>query len=482
MYDFAHSAFGTLVVTFIFSAYYARSIATDPIEGAIWWTRAVNASAIITALIMPVVGAVGDFGGLKKRFLLIATAVCVALTAGLFRMGPGDAWIAALVFVGASVAYESLQSLANAFLPELSTRENMGRISGLGWGLGYFGGLLCLILALGMVTSWLPETGGLNVRATNLLAAGWLLAFSIPTFLYLRERQPRRRASFGTYVRMGFGRIGETARDLRRYRQAIRLLIARLVYNDGLTTAFTMAAIYAAAEFGMETADLLVLGIVVNATGGRERDRLRVRPGSDRRKAHDRDHAGAPDGGDGSRLLRPNTRRVLGRGHPPGSHGGPQPGREPRAARVVRAQEQAGRTVRLLRLLGPVGIGAGTALLRAHSRRHGQPSLGHRLHHRVPRRGAAATPTGGRGGGRDAGGGGGCVRGIAAGLRSATDARLFPEGLIGGRSQCVLAAGACLDEVYGGVTCVVSSLRSGSRDPPRGGGNKDSDEDGNQAH
>ncbi len=268
MYDFAHSAFGTLVVTFIFSAYYARSIATDPIEGAIWWTRAVNASAIITALIMPVVGAVGDFGGLKKRFLLIATAVCVALTAGLFRMGPGDAWIAALVFVGASVAYESLQSLANAFLPELSTRENMGRISGLGWGLGYFGGLLCLILALGMVTSWLPETGGLNVRATNLLAAGWLLAFSIPTFLYLRERQPRRRASFGTYVRMGFGRIGETARDLRRYRQAIRLLIARLVYNDGLTTAFTMAAIYAAAEFGMETADLLVLGIVVNATAG----------------------------------------------------------------------------------------------------------------------------------------------------------------------------------------------------------------------
>ena len=162
MYDFAHSAFGTLVVTFIFSAYYARSIATDPIEGAIWWTRAVNASAIITALIMPVVGAVGDFGGLKKRFLLIATAVCVALTAGLFRMGPGDAWIAALVFVGASVAYESLQSLANAFLPELSTRENMGRISGLGWGLGYFGGLLCLILALGMVTSWLPEAGGLK--------------------------------------------------------------------------------------------------------------------------------------------------------------------------------------------------------------------------------------------------------------------------------------------------------------------------------
>ena len=268
MYDFAHSAFGTLVVTFIFSAYYAQAIHSDPIQGAIWWTRAVNASAIITALMMPVLGAMGDFGGLKKRFLLVATAVCVALTATLFRMGPGDAWAAAVVFVGASVAYESLQSLSNAFLPEISTRENMGRISGLGWGLGYFGGLLCLIPALGMVTGWLPEDGGVNVRATNLLAAGWLLVFSVPLFAFLRERQPRRRASPLEYVNRGFERIGETARDLRRYRQAIRLLIARLVYNDGLLTAFTMAAIYAGAEFGMETADLLVLGIVVNATAG----------------------------------------------------------------------------------------------------------------------------------------------------------------------------------------------------------------------
>ncbi|WP_419166819.1 MFS transporter [Candidatus Palauibacter sp.] len=268
MYDFAHSAFGTLVVTFIFSAYYAQAIHADPIQGAIWWTRAVNASAIITALMMPVVGAMGDFGGLKKRFLVVATAVCVALTAGLFGMGPGDVWAAALVFVGASVAYESLQSLSNAFLPEISTRENMGRVSGFAWGLGYFGGLLCLLPALGMVTGWLPDEGGLNVRATNLLAAGWLLVFSVPLFLFLRERQPRQRASVFEYLSRGFGRIGETARDLKRYRQAIRLLIARLVYNDGLMTAFTMAAIYAGAEFGMETADLLVLGIVVNAAAG----------------------------------------------------------------------------------------------------------------------------------------------------------------------------------------------------------------------
>ena len=163
----------------------------------------MQASAIIIAFLMPVIGAMADFGGLKKRFLFVATISCVGLTAGLFWMGPGDAWTAALIFIGANVAYEATQALYNSFLPELAPPDRMGRVSGFGWGLGYCGGLICLALALGMVTSWLPEDGGLNVRATNLLAAGWFLVFSIPTFLWVRERQPRRRASLARTSRAG---------------------------------------------------------------------------------------------------------------------------------------------------------------------------------------------------------------------------------------------------------------------------------------
>lgn len=268
LYDFANSAFTTLVVTFIFSAYYAGRIASDPIAGAIWWTRAIQVSAIIVALIMPVVGAMADFGGRKKRYLLLTTLACVAFTASLFWMGPGDAWLAAAIFICANVAYEATQALYNAFLPELADRDNVGRVSGFGWGLGYFGGLLCLAIALGMVTGWLPDGDDLNVRATNLLVAGWFLVFSIPTFLYLRERQPRRPAPFIENVRRGFGRVRGTFVHLRDYRQAVRLLVARLIYNDGLVTVFAMAAIYAGAEFGMETSDVLVLGIVVNVAAG----------------------------------------------------------------------------------------------------------------------------------------------------------------------------------------------------------------------
>ncbi len=268
MFDFANSAFTTLIVTFIFSAYFVQTIASDDIQGTNWWTGAIQASAIITGLLMPVVGAVGDFGGLKKLFLKVATISCVALTAGLFWLGPGDVRAAALIFVGANVAYESSQALCNSFLPAISDRENIGRISGLGWGLGYFGGLLCLVVALGMVTSWVPKEGDLNVRATTLLVSGWFLVFALPAFIFLRERQPRRAARFAEHIRRGFGRIRETARNLAEYRQAVRLLIARLIYNDGLVTVFSMAAIYAAAEFGMETSEILVLGIVVNALAG----------------------------------------------------------------------------------------------------------------------------------------------------------------------------------------------------------------------
>ncbi len=268
LFDFANSAFTTLIVTFIFSKYYAERIAPDPTTGAIWWTRAVQVSAILVALVTPVLGAMADYGGRKKRFLLVTTLACVAGTAALFWMTPGHAWLAAFVFILANVAYEITQALYNAFLPEISDDSNIGRISGFGWGLGYFGGLICLALALGMVTGWLPSEADVNVRATTLLVAAWFLVFSIPTFLFLREREPGHDATLGEYMRRGFGRVRDTFGHLRGYREAVKLLVARLVYNDGLVTVFSMAAIYAGAVFGMDTGEVLVLGIVVNVAAG----------------------------------------------------------------------------------------------------------------------------------------------------------------------------------------------------------------------
>ncbi|MEJ2369510.1 MAG: MFS transporter [Gemmatimonadales bacterium] len=269
MYDFANSAFTTLIVTFIFSTYFVKAIAADEVTGTVMWTRAVNVSAIIVALTMPVLGAIADFSRRKKRFLFLATLQTLIFTSLLFFMRPGMAILAAVIFVCANVAYEGGQAFYNAFLPEISTLERMGRISGYGWALGYFGGLLALAIALGMTQGgWLSSEGDLAVRATSLLVVAWFGLFSIPTFLFLRERGVTRPVEPGTYVREGFRRVGETFMHLRRYRQAAKALLARLVYNDGLVTIFALGGIYAATVFDFSFEGVILLGIVLNVAAG----------------------------------------------------------------------------------------------------------------------------------------------------------------------------------------------------------------------
>ncbi len=266
-YDFASNAFNTLVITFIFSRYFQNVVAPDEITGGIWWARAVNISAILVALAMPIAGAIADFSGRKKQFLLWTTAGTVVLSAALFRIGPGMMVEAVLVFVAANILFEAAAVFYNGFLPELTATERMGRVSGFGWAMGYAGGLLCLILALGLVNG-LPTDGDLNVRATNLLVAAWYLAFAVPMFLFVRERQKRRSATLGTYAAAGFRRVARTFRQIRAYRQVARLLIARMVYNDGLVVIFSFASIYVGTVYGLEIGEILVMGIVLNVAAG----------------------------------------------------------------------------------------------------------------------------------------------------------------------------------------------------------------------
>ncbi len=114
----------------------------------------------------------------------------------------------------------------------------------------------------------LPDEAHLNVRATILLVAIWFGIFSVPTFLFLRERGVARQVEPGTYVREGFRRVGETFRHLRRYREAAKVLLARLIYNDGLVTIFALAGIYAMAVFDFTIEEVIVLGIVANVAAG----------------------------------------------------------------------------------------------------------------------------------------------------------------------------------------------------------------------
>ncbi|MCY4659825.1 MAG: MFS transporter [Acidobacteria bacterium] len=273
LYDWANSAFTTLVVTFIYSAYFTSAFADDPGRGTALWSRGVVVSALAIAVLAPLAGTRADRGG-RRRFLIVCSLVCVAATAALtfVRPGPPNAVVLALaLFVVANVAFEIGLVFYNAFLPSIAEPARIGRISGYGWSLGYAGGLAALVAALVVCVSdppmfGIPTAEGFNLRATNLLVAGWFLLFAVPAFVRLRD--PAGSARGGGSVADAFRDIVATARRLRQYRQVLRFLLARLFYNDGLVTIFAFGGIYAVGTFGFTFQELLTFGIVINVGAG----------------------------------------------------------------------------------------------------------------------------------------------------------------------------------------------------------------------
>ncbi len=274
-YDWANSAFPTIVITFVFSNYFARAVADSPEAATAQWGVAISLSGLTVAVLAPVLGAIADLAGRRKPWLLLFTLLSVIVGAGLWTVAPDERFVLrALVLVAlANAAFEFGQVFYNAMLPELAPRDMIGRISGWAWGLGYAGGLTCLVLCL-VVFIWPdPPHFGLDaeahepVRATMLLTAGWYLVFALPLFLLT----PDRAASglpLGRAIVSGLGVLLQTLRTLPKYANTARFLLARMLYTDGLNTLFVLGGIYAAGTFGMDTEEILIFAVLLNVTAG----------------------------------------------------------------------------------------------------------------------------------------------------------------------------------------------------------------------
>ena len=274
-YDFANSSFTTLVVTFIYATYFTKGIAANENLGTEQWSLAVTITAIIVAVLSPYLGAIADRGGLRRRFLLATTVVGVLGSIVLFFPQQGEVFFALTVFTIANVAFEMGMVFYNAYLPDIAPPEKIGRVSGYGWGLGYLGGLVCLVIALfAFVQTETPlfgfsTEGAENVRATNLLVAVWYGLFALPIFIWVKDRPSPRLPKGENIIQMANRQLANTYNELRRqYRQIIRLLVARLIYNDGLITIFAFGGIYAQGTFGFSTEDIIIFGIVLNVAAG----------------------------------------------------------------------------------------------------------------------------------------------------------------------------------------------------------------------
>ena len=275
LYDWANSGFPTVVSTFVIAAYFTQGIAHDPVTGQAQWGWMQTLAAIAIALLSPILGAIADQGRRRRAMLAACTLLTAMFTALIWfaRPDPADA-LYALICIGlATIAFELGTVFYNAMLPGLVPEERMGRLSGLAWGLGYAGGLACLLLALVLFIQPDPSPFGLDrgaaehVRATALLVAVWIVVFGWPVLLALPD-PAGPRPSLVQAMRAGLVEAVHILRGLPRRPAMARFLVARLFYTDGLNTLFAFGAIYAAGVHGMGFEEILLFGIAMNVTAG----------------------------------------------------------------------------------------------------------------------------------------------------------------------------------------------------------------------
>jgi len=275
LYDFANSAFTTIIVTFVFATYFTTAVADDATTGGAQWSFAMALAGLVIAFFSPIFGAIADQTGARKRWVMAISLICVIATAMLWFVKPeaGDVTWALTFVIIATVGFEMAMLFYNALLPAVATPATIGRISGWAWGVGYAGGLISLVIALFVLVQADPAPFGLDksqaehVRATALLVAGWFLIFALPMFLFVKE-PPGSGIPMGLAIRQGMNQLVTSLRNVRNHANVFRYLVAAMIYTDGVHTVFALGGVYAGITFGMKTEEIIVLGIGLNVTAG----------------------------------------------------------------------------------------------------------------------------------------------------------------------------------------------------------------------
>ena len=257
-YDFANQPYTTLIITFIYSAFFVNYIAPNEIEGTFLWANAISITAIIVAFLSPLLGAFADETGYRKSFLVFFTLLCSLFTALLYFPEKGDLSLAITFVIISNISFEMGCVFCNSYLKELSNDKNIGRVSGNAWGLGFLGGLSALFISFILFDVNNPQ----EVKQICVFVAIWFVLFSLPTFIFLKDS--KRSKVTKKDISTSFTSIYSTFKEISNYKKVVNFLIARLFYNDGLITIFALGGVYAVGSLNFTMNEVLILGIILN--------------------------------------------------------------------------------------------------------------------------------------------------------------------------------------------------------------------------
>jgi UMF1 family MFS transporter len=260
LYDFGNSAYAAVVLLAVYAAYFKDQVVGGA-EGSRLWGLAVDIAMLVVALTSPVLGAIADFSGAKKRFLFFYTAMACLFTATLFFVQQGDVLMGMLFFILAEIGYRSAQVFYNALLPEIAGPDEIGRISGNGWAIGSGGGIICLLLILALV---MLIGGTFIVRLSLVITAAFFALATLPALFWLHERaEPQPLPAGESYLSLAAKRIWRTVKTVGDFKEFIKFVLAFLIYNDGVLMALDFAAIFGMVLFGLDQQQLIIFMIIV---------------------------------------------------------------------------------------------------------------------------------------------------------------------------------------------------------------------------
>jgi len=264
LYDFGNSAYAAVVLLAVYSAYFQKQVVGGA-EGSRLWGLAIAVAMIAVAIAAPILGAIADYSAGKKRFLFFFTTLAVLFTGLLFFTEKGTIALAIVLFILAEIGYRAAQIFYDALLPEIAAQEEMGRIAGIGWAIGSFGGIVSLLIILPPIL--LTKSDVFVVRLSLVITAIFFALAAIPIFLWLKERAQGKALPRGeNYFSIAFKQLSETIRAARGFKEFLKFMLAFLVYNEGVIMALDFAAILGAVLFGLEQTGLILFFILVQAT------------------------------------------------------------------------------------------------------------------------------------------------------------------------------------------------------------------------
>lgn len=285
-FDFANQAFTMVIITALYQQYFIKQLVpmvdgSDARGRRLWEASNITAEIIIIVL-SPLLGALADFSGAKKRFLFVTYIGCVACTFGLGLAAPGDVALGMTLFIAGYVFFAAGENFLNAFLPEIARQKDMGRVSAFSWAIAYTGSLISVVVAYTiMAGSEDPD----RYRWVAVWCGAYFLLAGIPTFILLRERKLRETMPPNqTVFTVGFHRLRQTLRDVRQYRQLMRYLVIVTIYTAGVQIVIFYAGSIASDVFGFTKkeegfffAQLIITGILGAIVTGHVQDRIGTR-------------------------------------------------------------------------------------------------------------------------------------------------------------------------------------------------------------